>query len=170
MSINLRNLENKESEFRKLYEWCSNEYVYEWFEQRKLSLEEIREKYINKLNLGKQELFIIQYDNKDIGLVQIYKLEDSIKELSNYNNIYEYDLFIGEKEYLNKGIGAIIVNYINNLLKNNYNADVLVLRPFKNNIRAIKCYQKAGFKIINEYEDTDTVGNKEIISVLVKGV
>ena len=48
-----------------------------------------------------------------------------------------------------------------------YKADALVLRPFKKNLRAIKCYQKCGFEIINEYDGTDSLSNKETICVLL---
>ena len=90
-------------------------------------------------------------------LVQIYKYDD---------NTYEYDLFIGEENYLNKGIGTIIVNKVNNYIYDKYKAKSIILRPFKRNIRAIKCYEKCGFKYISEYLGKDTLGNPEVIVVL----
>ena len=156
-------------DFDKLYKWCQNDYVYEWFEQRKLSYEEVCDKYEHKLLLGKQELLIINYDDKDIGLVQIYKYENDtkIKELEKYHNIYEYDLFIGEEDYLSKGIGKMVVYLINEMIYSKYNADAIVLRPFKNNVRALNCYQKCNFKIISEYQGTDTLDNQQTVLVLL---
>ena len=169
MNISFRKLTNNNNEFTQLHKWCQNKFVYEWFEQRILTLDEITNKYKNKLNKKEQELLIIQYENQDIGLIQIYKFPNDItlKELNNYKNIYEYDIFIGEKEYLSKGIGTTIINLINQKIYSKYNADAIILRPFKRNIRAIKCYQKCNFKIINEYIGTDTLNNEEIISVLL---
>ena len=169
MNISLRKLLNCEKDFIKIYQWCQKEFVYEWFEQRKLSLKEITIKYKKKLKDSKQDLFIIQCDNKDIGLVQIYKYEKDIKldNLKEYLNIYEYDLFIGEEKYLSKGIGSIAINLINNMIYSKYKAEAIILRPFKRNIRAIKCYEKNGFKEIYEYNGTDTIGNKEKILVLI---
>ena len=168
MIISLRELENNEDEFFQLYKWCQHKFVYEWFEQRKLSLKEIHNKYKNKLLLGKQDLFIIQCDNKDIGLVQIYKFERDINfpELDGFSNIYEYDIFFGEKKYLSKGIGTITVKYIDDIIFSRYNADAIVLRPFKRNIRAVNCYKKCNYKVIGEYLGKDTLGNDEMISVL----
>ena len=166
MNISFRKLNN--NDFNLLYTWCNQKYVYESFEQRRLSYEEIVTKYTNKLNNGKQELFIIQCDNKDIGFTQLYKFENDINlNTDKYNNVYEFDLFIGEEGYLSKGIGTIIVKEINNIIYSNYNADAIILRPFKRNIRAIKCYEKCDYKIINEYKGTDTIGNPEIITVLL---
>ena len=154
-------------DFHMLFEWCQNEFVYEWFEQRKLSYDEIIEKYTNKINNGIQKLFIFQCDGKDIGLVQIYKYDDYIK-IDNYNNIYEYDLYIGEEDYLSRGVGTFVVNEIDNYIYNDYNADAIVLRPFSRNIRAIKCYMKCGYDKIDEYDGHDTLGNDEKITVLIR--
>ena len=154
---------------KQLYKWCSQEFVYEWFEQRKLSYDEIKNKYKNKLKNKIQDLFIITHNNIDIGLVQIYKYNNEIKlkQLQNYKNIYEYDLFIGEEDYLSKGIGSNVVKLINKMIYEKYNSDAIILRPFKRNVRAIKCYEKCKFKNIYEYIGKDTLGNKEDIIVLL---
>ena len=49
MLIKFRDLKNTENEYRQLHKWCSNKFVYEWFEQRILSYDEIVSKYQNKL-------------------------------------------------------------------------------------------------------------------------
>ena len=157
-NITFRKLNDNEDEYKMIHKWCQNKNVYQWFEQRKLSYDEIVNKYKNKLNEKKQDLSIIKCNGKDIGLVQIYKYND---------DIYEYDLFIGEEDYLDKGIGSIIVNKLNNIIYTKYNSKFIILRPFKRNIRAIKCYQKNDFKIICEYEDKDTLGNNEKFLFLV---
>ena len=163
--ILLKEFIDTEDTYKKIYEWCQNKDVYEWFEQRILTYDEIVSKYKNKLLNKKQDLYLINYNNKDIGLVQIYKYEDDIN--LNYNNTYEYDLFIGNTNYLNKGIGKEIVELIDNLIYTKYKSDYIILRPFKRNIRAIKCYQKCGFKIIKEYKGKDTLGSSEDIVVLI---
>ena len=167
-NITFRKLRDSKEDYIKLYKWCKREFVYEWFEQSILSYDEIVNKYKNKLKNKIQELYIIRSNNKDIGLVQIYKYENDIDlDLYKYKNIYEYDLFIGEEEYLNKGIGKKIINNINEIIYKKYKADSIILRPFKRNIRAIKCYESCGFNKIYEYIDKDTIGKKENILVLI---
>jgi len=158
--ILFRKLEDNDNEYNMLYKWCSKKHVYEWFEQRVLSFDEIKEKYKNKLKSNKEDLFIITYNNIDIGLVQIYRSD-------YYEDSYEYDLFIGEEEYLNKGIGTEIVNKINKMIYENYNTNSIILRPFKRNQRAISCYKKCNFKVIDEYNGYDTLNNPELITVLI---
>ena len=169
MNISFRKLIDNDEDYNMLYNWCKNDYIYEWFEQRLLSLEEIKNKYKRKLNEKKQELLIIQDDNKDIGLVQLYKYDNDLNTnlLSNYKNIYEYDIFIGDESYLSKGIGSKVIELVNYKIYNEYLGDAIILRPFKRNTRAIKCYQKCGFNILYEYNDQDTIGNPETIVVML---
>ena len=169
MNISFRKLRDCNDDFKLLHKWCKNKYIYEWFEQRELSFEEIVTKYRNKLNGGKQELFIIQSDGKDIGYTQIYKFEydHDIKNIDSYHNIYEFDIFIGEEEYLSKGIGVIIIKNISDMVYSKYNADSIMLRSFKRNVRAIKCYKKCDYKVVDEYLGKDSLNNPEMITVLI---
>lgn len=166
--IELIDFSDTDDTYKLVYKWCSNKNVYEWFEQRILSYDEIVEKYKNKLVEGKQKLFLISYENTPIGLIQLYKYDgiifDSLKE---YKNIYEYDLFIGEQDYLHKGIGTKTLDIINKYIYDNYSADCIILRPFKRNINAIKCYEKNNFHEVCEYVGKDTLGNSEVITVLI---
>ena len=41
-----------------MHKWCSNKFVYEWFEQRILSYDEIVNKYKTKLKDNKQKLLL----------------------------------------------------------------------------------------------------------------
>ena len=138
-----------------MHKWCSNKFVYEWFEQRILSYDEIVTKYKTKLKDNKQKLFFIKYGNKPIGFIQIYKYNDMIYDYLNY---------------LSKGLGTKIITSVNNLIYNKYLADCIILRPFKRNIRAIKCYQKNNFKLVDQYDGIDSIGNKEQIVVLIQEV
>ena len=155
--IELIKFVDDEKYYKLMHKWCSNDFVYEWFEQRVLSFDEIKNKYKNKLMSGEQDMYIMICDDTPIGYVQIYKNDDS----------YEYDLFIGEEDYLYRGIGSRVVKMINDLIYEKYKVDHIVLRPFKRNVGAVNCYKKNGFEIIDEYEDEDTLGNKEIYLLMI---
>lgn len=150
--IDLIEFTDEKDNYELMYKWCSKEFIYEWFEQRKFSYEEIENKYKNKLLANQQQLFFINYNDNKIGFVQIYKYDDKkSKAFIKYDSIYEYDIFIGESEYLSRGIGAQIVKYVNNYIYENCLCDCIVLRPFKRNERAVKCYEKCDFEIVDEY-------------------
>ena len=167
--ISFSKLRSNEEDYQKLYHWCQNKDVYEWFEQRKLTYDEIVSKYHKKIKDPNQDLYIIRINNQDIGLIQIYRFNNdiNISILDKYKKIYEYDLFIGEKDYLNKGYGKMVINSVNDIIYKKYQADAIILRPFKRNIRAIKCYQKCDFTKIHEYIGKDTLDKSETIIVLL---
>lgn len=167
--ITFEKLNESFSDYDLIYNWCRNKEIYEWFEQRILTTDEIYSKYYNKIHNSKQTLLFIKSKNKPIGLIQYYKTDYlNENELNQCVNVFEFDLFIGEADCLSKGLGKTIADKLNNLLFVEENADAIVLRPFKRNIRAIKCYLKCGFQQIEEYDDVDTIGNPERYIVLVK--
>ena len=45
--------------------------------------------------------------------------------------------------------GTQIIKYVNNYIYEKYLCDCIVLRPFKRNERAVKCYEKCGFEIVD---------------------
>ena len=77
--IDLIEFTDKKDSYELMYKWCSQEFIYEWFEQRKLSYEEIENKYKNKLLANQQQLFFINYNDNKIGFVQIYKYDEKIR-------------------------------------------------------------------------------------------
>lgn len=156
--LGIERINNNNIDYKLIYNWCSKKHVYEWFEQRILSQKEIENKYSNKLIKQSQELFYIVFSKKRIGLAQIYESDFRGEKVN------EFDLFIGEEDYLDKKIGrevlAIILEYIYS--KNN---NKTILRPFKRNKRACNCYKRAGFKWLEDYMGKDTLNNPETISV-----
>ena len=69
--------------------------------------------------------------NKLIGTVSLERFKWTSRNAT-------LGIFIGEEEYLNKGIGKKIFDSINNIIYKKYNAYSIILRPFKRNERAIK--------------------------------
>lgn len=144
-----------ENDFETLLKWLTDERILEFYEGRdkKYTLEMIKQEFSEK---WKDEVFrvIIEYDNIPIGYGQIYKLYDEIYETYKYEKtdgiVYGVDQFIGEPKYWNKGIGSTYLKLVFKYLKENRNVDVIVTDPHVNNPRAIKSYQKAGFRIIKD--------------------
>jgi RimJ/RimL family protein N-acetyltransferase len=72
----------------------------------------------------------------------------------------EIGIFIGDKEYLGKGYGTdaleLLIDYGFNI--RNLNSVMLSVREF--NIRAIKCYEKIGFKKIGARREACIFGDK----------
>lgn len=86
----------------------------------------------------KKDYFIkgVLYNDTPIGVV-------GLKNITNTDG--EYWGYIGEKEYWNKGIGKDLINYISHY-SCILNLKEIYLKVIKDNIRAIKLYQKMNFK------------------------
>lgn len=63
------------------------------------------------------------------------------------------DLFIADHNYLNKGYGTKIVKAFTDYIFTHFKAKKIVIDPDVKNIRAIRCYEKAGFVFYKEAFD-----------------
>ena len=146
--IKISLLEDNEENYKLLEKWCSQEEIYKHFEQRILTYDEIVNKYKNRCNINSDTpVYMIYYKNKKIGIVQ-YREK---------NNVFDIDIFIGELNLHNKGIGQIIITLFTQYLKNIKDAKEFTLIPLKDNVKAIKCYKKCGYKIIKEFKALNTI-------------
>jgi len=171
--VSLRRLCNTEDDYRLLEKWYKEEEIYSHFEQRVLNYEEIVKKYYPRTLLdAKVPVFIIEYDSKPVGIIQYQIINSDNKKLYNLdnNNSYEIDVFIGELNLHNKGIGSKSVRLMINYLFEEKDADLIVMCPLKENVTAIRCYEKVGFKINGEFTTEDTIGDvqKYIVMILEK--
>lgn len=66
---------------------------------------------------------------------------------------YCIDLFIGEEDFIGKGYGTEIVKMFSRFLFEERGAMRIVIEPSIANKRAIRCYEKVGFKFIREEFD-----------------
>ena len=76
--------------------------------------------------------------------------------------VYGMDQFIGEPNYWSKGIGTRYIKLIFEFLKRK-NANAVILDPHKNNPRAIRAYQKSGFRIIEDLPEHELHEGKKIV-------
>lgn len=82
--------------------------------------------------------FIISCDGKDVG--SIYLRDVDLK-----NKKAEYGVFIGEADYLGKGVGQAATKLILNFAFSELKLHKVFLRVLSDNIGAIKSYEKSGF-------------------------
>ena len=151
--IRIRTLTEKD--FPLLFKWLTDERVLEFYggRDKKYTLEEIKKHFSEE---WEEEVFrvIMEYQDKPIGYGQIYKMYDELYDNYHYSRsneiVYGMDQFIGEPDYWSKGIGTKYTKMIFDFLKKERNADAVILDPHQNNTRAIRSYEKAGFRIIED--------------------
>ena len=149
--IGLRLLEDNDKTL--LLKWLTDERILNFWEGKSsvFDLDRVTEKYYSEEDV---EIIrtIIEYDGKSIGYVQMYKLNDELLNEYEYpvtdKVVYGIDQFIGEPEYWDKGIGTKFMKLVLQYLTKEKNADIIILDPHADNPRAIRCYEKVGFKKI----------------------
>ena len=156
-----------ESHFTLLLKWLEVPHVKKWWDQDvTYTIDLVREKYSSyvkgyKLVDGQQKPiqgFIIHNNQNPIGYIQIYNAYDfpRSKPLSGLpENLGAFDIFIGEESALQQGLGSKAILEFLKLHGNPYTH--IFADPDINNLSAIKCYAKAGFKRVSEQQDTGEV-------------
>lgn len=170
-NVSLRRLKDDINDYKLLEIWYQEEAVYAQFEQRKLNFKEIKEKYYPRtLDDATVPVYMIEYNNEPVGIIQYKLVDEENKKLYGLevDNIYELDIFIGNIQYHNKGIGYKSILIMNNYLFKEKNANLLVMCPLTNNFNAIKCYQKCGFVNKSKFTTEDTIGVLQEYVLMIK--
>ncbi|MFD1205518.1 GNAT family N-acetyltransferase [Sporosarcina contaminans] len=139
-----------EEDKQLMVKWLSDPEVLQYYEgrDRPADLAQVEEDFFGEA--GDELRCLILYEKNPIGYVQFYPIGDEEREIYGYfdalNTIYGMDQFIGEVSYWNKGIGTQLVEMVVNYLFTDRKADRIVMDPQTWNERAIRCYEKSGFK------------------------
>lgn len=152
--ISIRKMEDSIADYIVMAKWLSTKELLDYYEGRSNSfdLEKVIKKFAPRAK-GEEAVVpcLIEHNNKDIGYIQYFRIEpdgyevgDAIN-MKNYGLSYGMDLFIGETDNWNKGIGTIVVmSLIKYLFMKEY-VDSIFIDPQTLNKRAIRCYEKSGF-------------------------
>jgi len=138
-------------DFPLLLAWLAKDHVKEWWDDGDDTLEKVAQHYGTSSTTTKR-FIIIQRDaagttgEHAVGYIQYYLLAD---------NGAGIDLFIGEEHLLGQGLGPQIIHAFLELLVTHHNPTYILINPSPTNKRAIRCYEKAGFR----YADTVVTNN-----------
>ena len=140
-------------------EWAKKDFIKDtWFQEGYQSVDYI---FTKTKNNGHDYPFIIYLDDKPVGYIQYCDLYAYKKICPNPTGVFIdepqgtfcMDLFIGEEDYLNKGYGTKIVTAMINELFSRDDVTRIVIDPSPDNVRALRCYEKAGFKFLRRAHD-----------------
>lgn len=134
--------------------WLAEPHVAEWWDDPKTEIAAIRE-HIDSISV---EPLIVELDGKPIGYLQSYDphLEEGHPYADQPFGTLGIDLSIGRPELVGIGHGSAIVRqFVEQLFEEG--APRVIIDPNPANGRAIRAYEKAGFRIIDrrqsEYGD-----------------
>jgi RimJ/RimL family protein N-acetyltransferase len=154
----------QESHFPLLLKWLETPYVKAWWDKEiqwtPQLLEEKYGTYVQGYNLDQGvkkplQAYVIYTDTRPIGYIQLYNPRDYLQEelLEDLSpSLAGLDFFIGEEDYLGRGLGLLILQqFLQEYVDPYY--DACFVDPDKANIRAIRAYEKAGFKTVKTIQE-----------------
>lgn len=150
--LTIRRMSDTEVDYRVMTKWLTNPQLLEHYEGRdkQYNLEEVKKKYRPRvLGIEPVHSCIILYKEQPIGYIQFYELNQKQREeykLVKNGRFYGIDMFIGETNYWNQGLGNLILKLLAGYLFEKEKVDLITIDPGLDNQRAIKSYEKAGFQ------------------------
>ena len=150
--ISIRRVLDDEQDYLLMSRWLTDERVLEWYEGRDNphDLAKVREKYGLRAR-GEDRVVpcLILRQGSPIGYIQYLALneeEGTITGLDDSEGAYGIDMFIGEVSLWSQGIGTTALTALVRYLFEVLGALRLTIDPIVTNHRAIRCYEKSGFK------------------------
>ena len=113
-------------------------------------------KWVEKMTENTQEeqrYIIVNEEHKRIGFIGLYNI-------SPINRTCLLGIYIGEKEYWRKGVASRAYLALEKYARQYINIRKIRLEVVKNNVGAIKMYEKLGFSICGEYKEERYVDGK----------
>jgi RimJ/RimL family protein N-acetyltransferase len=141
-----------------LHAWLRREHVREWWGDERLdTLESVAAKYLPRiLAEGKVTPWIAMLGATPIGYCQSYVVAgDDFWPDETDPGARGCDQFIGESEWLGRGLGTELVRALVDVILRDAAVTKIQADPSPDNARAIRCYEKAGFRPVRRVVTPD---------------
>ena len=145
----------------KIVRWLREEDVTRWWwDIAGKSDAELADEWTTKaLNVEQKEFrYIIAVDGKEIGNIQVTVLKNypEYEAEVDIHNAAGVDVFIGEPESRNRGIGTRVVRqFVDEIVFTTPGIETCTIDPEPENTRAIRAYEKAGFRYVRNYHSSE---------------
>lgn len=136
--------------------WLTDPDVRHWYDEGEPTPENLRQRFAYDPGVRACSIVI---DDRPMGYIQVYRLRDQPdyqRQVGIDPAAVAIDLFIGEPDYRNKGWGAEILRAcLDRLVFGEMNAPLAMIGPHPANRRAIRSYEKAGFRAVKTVHVVD---------------
>lgn len=137
-TIAFRGLE--EADLPLLLKWLQRPHVLEWWDEGEDAIEKVREAYGPEKGIGRYIATLSvpgRFEQMPFGFFQHYRVDDDTVSI---------DQFMGVPELVGKGLGTVSVRRFTEMIFTEIAPRRIILDPAPDNFRAIRCYEKAGFR------------------------
>jgi len=145
----LRRMEDTPDDYALLARWLTDPRVLACYEGRDnpFPLERVKQKYAPRILADEGVVpCLMQYECRPVGYLQFYVADPAEYKFDGRGKVYALDLFIGEPEAWGRGLGTQFIRLLLCYLFESKDADWVILDPHVDNARAIRAYEKCGFR------------------------
>jgi RimJ/RimL family protein N-acetyltransferase len=124
-----------------LLEWLQRPHVKQWWDDGDSTLEQVARRYSSRTETVKRYLLLLTEENETeraAGYFQYYLTADGAG----------VDQFLANASDLGKGLGTAALRSFLDLVRERSGADKIIVDPSPNNLQAIRCYEKVGFRYV----------------------
>jgi aminoglycoside 6'-N-acetyltransferase len=150
-NYSIRQISAARRDFEHMATWLSDPRVLEFYEgrDRPFSLEMVRQIF-DPAALEEEGVVpaILEYQGQPVGYLQFYPAYLEEYHFDETGTVYGLDLFIGQPAVWGKGVGTAFIRLLLRYLFTEKGADWVILDPHVDNLRAIRAYEKCGFRKI----------------------
>ena len=119
----------------RLFEWLHRPHVLEWWDAES-SLAEVQANYLE----SDARPFLAFLDGEAFAYIQWYP--------AGNNGVVGIDQFIAGANSIGRGFGTALVTQFVEFLFADPSIQAVIVDPVPHNARAIRCYEKAGFRFV----------------------
>ena len=156
-----------------IHEWFNKPHVQEFYSLRKWTFDEVESKLLPYINQEKPVYpYMVYLDQQPVAYIQYYRVmdypwpEQALSE-EMITQSAGFDFFIGEEEYIGKGIGCMIVEtFLNELIWPNFS--YCMVDPDIHNERSLKFFEKCGFKLHKVIDAEDALGKSSQLRLMIR--
>ena len=162
--LTVRTMRDDDADYGLIVRWRAQPHVHEWWDPDDPApdLDTVRSHYGPRARGDDPTTAcVIELEHRPVGYLQFYRWlawpeEAEMLEVGADQDTFGIDLFIGEPDLIDRGVGTRIVSLICDHLEREHGASSVALTTEVTNHRAQRAYEKAGFEKVRQVLDTDT--------------
>ena len=171
----IRRMRDERGDYERMVRWRNEPHVREWWDpdDPPMTLAAAIQEYRADTREGSPTTAcIIESAGEPTGFLQFYRWADDPPAaealgLSFDDDAWGLDLFIGEPSRVGSGVGPRVIDLVCRFLFEDRGASSVALVAAQNNSRALRAYEKAGFRRGPSVLDTDTRNGQRVPSWLM---
>jgi aminoglycoside 6'-N-acetyltransferase len=174
-NLSIRRMRDAAEDYQRFVAWRNLAHVREWWDpdDPPMTMESAVDEYgPDVAGRTATQAAIIELDGMPVGFLQFYPWAAYQQELADIGvevpaGAWGLDIFIGETEWLSRGVGSRAVRTLCDRLISDEGATAIAFGVEKDNLRARRAYEKAGLTPTVEFLDSDTRGGERVLSILM---